>query len=114
MENAQLTCQRARDALESYTIIAPISGTVIEKNVKAGDKVDGIDSGTLAVLYDLSCLTLQMNVSELDIGKVREGQQVEITADALPGQTFRGVVDRVSINGATTNGFTTYPATILV
>ena len=114
VENARLTCQQAQEALDSYTITAPISGTVIEKNVKAGDKVDGIDSGTLAVLYDLSCLTLQMNVSELDIGKVREGQQVEITADALPGQTFRGVVDRVSINGATTNGFTTYPATIRV
>ena len=114
VEQARLGVQQAQEALDSYTITAPISGTVIEKNVKAGDKVDGIDSGTLAVLYDLSCLTLQMNVSELDIGKVREGQQVEITADALPGQTFRGVVDRVSINGATTNGFTTYPATIRV
>lgn len=114
VENAQLTCQRARDALESYTIIAPISGTVIEKNVKAGDKVDGINSGSLAVIYDLSCLTLTMNVNELDIGKIQPGQQVELTAAALPGQTFRGVVDRVSINGTTTNGFTTYPATILV
>lgn len=114
VENAQLTCQQAQEALDSYTITAPISGTVIEKNTKAGDKVDGIDSGTLAVLYDLSCLTLQVNVSELDIGKVREGQQVELTADALPGRTFQGVVDRVSINGTTTNGFTTYPATIRV
>ncbi|MDY3906713.1 MAG: efflux RND transporter periplasmic adaptor subunit [Lawsonibacter sp.] len=114
VENAQLTCQRARDALESYTIIAPISGTVIEKNVKAGDKVDGINSGSLAVIYDLSCLTLTMNVNELDIGKIQPGQQVELTAAALPGQTFRGVVDRVSINGTTTNGFTTYPATILL
>lgn len=114
VENARLTCQQAQEALDSYTITAPISGTVIEKNSKAGDKVDGIDSGTLAVLYDLSCLTLQMNVSELDMGKVREGQQVELTADALPGQTFHGVVDRVSINGTTTNGFTTYPATIRV
>ena len=114
VENAQLTCQRARDALESYTITAPISGTVIEKNVKAGDKVDGINSGSLAVIYDLSCLILTMNVNELDIGKIQPGQQVELTAAALPGQTFRGVVDRVSINGTTTNGFTTYPATILV
>lgn len=114
VENARLTCQRARDALENYTITAPISGTVIEKNVKAGDKVDGINSGTLAVIYDLSCLTLTMNVNELDIGKIQPGQQVELTAAALPGQTFRGVVDRVSINGTTTNGFTTYPATILV
>ena len=72
---------------------------------KAGDKVDGASSGTLAVIYDLSSLKMEMNVNELDIGKVRPGQTVEITAAALPGQTFRGVVDRVSINGTTTNGF---------
>jgi len=39
---------------------------------------------------------------------------VDITADAIPGQVFQGKVDRVSINGTTTNGFTTYPATILL
>lgn len=114
LENARLSCRRAQDALENYTITAPISGTVIEKNVKAGDKIDGIESGALAVIYDLSFLKLEMNISELDLSKVRPGQQVEITADAVPGQTFLGAVDRVSINGATTNGFTTYPATILL
>ena len=39
---------------------------------------------------------------------------MDITADAIPGEVFTGVVDRVSINGTTTNGFTTYPATILL
>ena len=114
LENAQLTLQSAQDALENYTVTSPISGTVIEKNVKAGDKVDGIDSGSLAVIYDLSYLKLEMNISELDLNKIQPGQEVEITADALPGQTFIGRVDRVSINGTTTNGFTTYPATILL
>ena len=54
------------------------------------------------------------DVSELNIGQVQEGQEVEITAEALPGQTFIGRVDQVSINGTTTNGFTTYPVTILL
>ena len=114
VENASLSLQRAQDALENYTITAPISGTVIEKNVKAGDKVDGIESGSLAVIYDLSYLKLEMNISELDLNQLQPGQEVEITADAIPGQTFLGTVDRVSINGTTTNGFTTYPATILL
>ena len=55
-----------------------------------------------------------MDVSELDIGSVRLGQEVSITAEALPGQTFTGVVEKVSVNGATTDGFTTYPVTILL
>ena len=114
LENARLSLQRAQDALENYTITAPISGTVIEKNIKAGDNVNNIESGALAVIYDLSCLKLEMNISELDLSKIREGQTVDITADAIPGQVFEGRVDRVSINGTTTNGFTTYPATILL
>lgn len=114
LENARLSLQRAQDALENYTITAPISGTVIEKNIKAGDNVNNIESGALAVIYDLSCLKLEMNISELDLSKITEGQTVDITADAIPGQVFEGRVDRVSINGTTTNGFTTYPATILL
>ena len=114
VENARLSLQRAQDALENYTITAPISGTVIEKNVKAGDNVNNIEAGALAVIYDLSYLKLEMNISELDLSKVAAGQPVDITADAIPGEVFEGRVDRVSINGTTTNGFTTYPATILL
>ncbi len=114
LENAQLALQRSQDALENYTITAPISGTVIEKNVKAGDNVNNIEAGALAVIYDLSYLKLEMNISELDLSKVAAGQPVDITADAIPGEVFEGRVDRVSINGTTTNGFTTYPATILL
>ena len=114
VESAQLSLQRAQDALEDYTITSPISGTVIEKNFKAGDRMNGMDAGALAVIYDLSSLELQMNVSELEIGQVQPGQEVEITAEALPGQTFVGRVDRVSINGTTTDGFTTYPVTIVL
>lgn len=42
------------------------------------------------------------------------GQTVEITADALEGQTFSGVVDKVSINGTTAGGATSYPVTIII
>ena len=114
IQNAQLSLQSAQEALDSYTITSPISGTVIEKNLKAGDQLNGGDSGAMAVIYDLSQLELQMDVSELDIGQIQPGQTVEITAEALPGQTFTGVVEKVSVNGTTTDGFTTYPVTILL
>ena len=114
LQSAQLSASTAADSVDDYNIKSPISGTVIEKNFKACDKVDGASSGTLAVIYDLSYLKLEMAVAELDIGKVEVGQRVEITADALEGQTFEGVVDKVSINGTTTNGFTNYPVTIII
>ena len=114
LENAKLSLRRCQETLENYTITAPISGTVIEKALKEGDKVNSMDSGTLTTLFDLSRLKLQMNVSELNIGQVQVGQEVEITAEALPGETYHGRVEKVSINGTTTNGFTTYPVTIEV
>ena len=76
-----------QEALDSYTITSPISGTVIEKNLRPGPAQRG-DSGAMAVIYDLSQLELQMDVSELDIGQIQPGQTVEITAEALPGQTL--------------------------
>ena len=114
LESAKLSAASASGSLEDYRITSPISGTVIEKNFKAGDKVDGSASGTLAVIYDMSCLKMQMNVNELDIGKVKAGQTVEITAAALPGETYTGTVERVSVNGTTKDGFTTYPVTITI
>lgn len=114
VESAQLSLQRAQDALENYTITSPISGTVIEKNFKAGDKLDGMESGALAVIFDLSSLKLTINVSELNISRLQPGQKAEITAEALPDQVFYGVVDSVSINGTTTKGFTTYPVTLVL
>lgn len=114
LENAQLAASMAADSLDDYNIDSQITGTVIEKNFKAGDKVEGMNSGSLAVIYDMSYLKMEMAVDELDIGKVAVGQTVEITADALEGQTFSGVVDKVSINGTTAGGATSYPVTIII
>lgn len=114
IDSAKLGVNSAENSISDYSIRSPISGTVIEKNFKAGDTVQGMNSGTLAVVYDLSYLKLEMNVDELDISKVQVGQSVQITADALSGQTFTGTVNKVSINGTTTNGVTTYPVTIII
>ena len=119
LESAQLSLQSARDQLESYTIKAPIAGTVIEKKYKAGDNVDPSTAavggaGYMAIIYDMSTLTFEMNINELDVGKVKVGQEVEITAAALEGQTFTGRVDKISINGTTVGSFTSYPVTIVI
>ena len=118
LQNAQLSLQNAQDALDNYTITAPISGTVIEKNFKAGDTIDNNSltaaGGTLAVLYDMSTLTFEMKIDEKDINKVQVGQEVTITADAVEGITFSGVVDTVNINGTTVSGQTNYPVTVVI
>ena len=119
LENAQLSLQNAQRQLEDYTITSTIDGEVIEKNLDVGDNIGGMTtSGSsasyAAVIYDRSQLTFDMDISEQDISQIQVGQQVEITADALDGQSFTGVVDKININGTTTSGNTTYPVTVLV
>lgn len=119
LENAKLNLQNAKDKLDDYSITSTIQGTVIEKNVEVGDNIDGTSSAASAttypaVIYDLSALTFDVKINELDVNKIKVGQSVEITADALGGKRFSGQVDKVNINGTTANGFTTYPITVLV
>lgn len=114
LQSAKISQNSAKDALDNYIITAPISGTVIEKNFKTGDTVEGNSSGNMAVIYDLSYLKFQMNVDELDIAQVEVGQTVMVSAAAVEGETFTGVVDKISINGTTQNGVTTYPVTIIL
>lgn len=119
VQNAELTLKNAQDRLEDYSITSTIDGTVIEKNYDVGDTLDTSTASTTgiaypAVIYDMSALTFDISVNELDINKIEVGQKVEITADAVEGKTFTGVVDKVNINGTTTNGSTNYPVTVLV
>ncbi|MGN8968132.1 efflux RND transporter periplasmic adaptor subunit [Intestinimonas sp. HCP28S3_D6] len=119
VQNAELTLKNAQDRLEDYSITSTIDGTVIEKNYDVGDTLDTSTASTTgiaypAVIYDMSALTFDISVNELDINKIEVGQKVEITADAVEGKTFTGVVDKVNINGITTNGSTNYPVTVLV
>lgn len=114
LDNAQTSLENAQEKLKDYQITAPISGTVVTKTAKAGDKIEGGSTGTLCTIYDLSYLEMTMNIDELDIGKVEVGQTVEITADAVEGQTYTGVVTKVSVAGTTTGGITTYPVTVRI
>lgn len=113
LENAQSTLDTTTDNYENYTITAPISGTVMTKNVNAGENVqNGNSTTTLAVIYDLSEVTFEMNIDELDISNVKVGQKVEVTADAFEDQTFEGTVTKVSMEGTAANGVTYYPVTV--
>ena len=78
-------------------IIAPSAGVVIARGVEEGETVVGGTSafggGTaLFTIADLSTLVVKAAINEVDIGKVKRGDQVALTVDAFPGDTARGVV----------------------
>ena len=106
--------ENAKISMDDYSITAPISGEVVTKTAKAGDKIEGGSDGTLCVIYDLSYLEMTMSIDELDISDVAVGQEVQITADAVEGTTYTGVVTKVSVAGTTSGGITTYPVTVRI
>ncbi|MDD3251000.1 MAG: HlyD family efflux transporter periplasmic adaptor subunit [Lachnospiraceae bacterium] len=115
VESAQSKVDSTQDDYENYTITAPISGQVITKSVKAGDKISkssGSSATTMAVIYDLSEVTFAMSVDELDVRNVKVGQKVNITADAIEGKTFGGTVTNISLESSQSNGVTNYPVTV--
>lgn len=114
VESAQSRLESTQDSYDNYTITAPISNQVITKNYKVGDNITKNTSNTtvLAVIYDLSSLTFEMSIDELDISKVEVGQKVTVTADAYEGQIFSGTVTNVSLESTYSNGVSTYPVTV--
>lgn len=115
IESAQSNADNKQETYDNYTITAPISGQVITKNVKAGDKIarsSSSSTSTLAVIYDLSEVTFEMSVDELDVGRVKVGQTVNVTADAIEGKTFTGKVTNISLQSSQSNGVTNYPVTV--
>ena len=116
LKESQLSYESSQEQLDKYSITAPISGKVIEKDIKAGDTLESSNSGstTLCVIADMSVMTFTIDVDELDIAQLKEGQEVSITADALSDQKFTGYVDNIGILGTSTDGVTSYPVKIVI
>lgn len=114
VEDAQTNLGNTQDSLEDYEITAPISGQVIVKNTKVGDTLNsgGDNNAALAIIYDMSALTFDMNVDELDVLNVEVGQKVQVTVDAFEGESFTGQVTNVSLQSTSSNGVTQYPVTV--
>ena len=112
-EEAQKKYNDAVEGLEDYVVKAPISGTIIQKNIKAGEKLESMSGGSvMAIIADLSALVFEMSVDELDISKLSVGMDVEVTADAIENVTFGAKVTSISIVGSSNNGVTSYPVKI--
>lgn len=115
LREAQISLDKTYEQLEDYTITAKIDGTIIEKNIKAGDTLDNTNGNTtMCVIADMSVISFTISVDELDVEKIEIDQKVDITADALPNKRFTGHVNSININGATSNGVTTYPVEVIV
>jgi membrane fusion protein, multidrug efflux system len=94
LENARAQYTMATLELSYTTVLAPISGVIASRSIKTGNFVQ-INTPIFRIV-DNSRLEATLNVPEREIATLKAGQPVELTADALPGQTFTGTVDRIA------------------
>jgi len=81
-----------------YTVIrSPVNGIVIARNVEVGQTVTAgfTTPNIFLIALDLTKMQVDTNVSESDIGGIREGQEALFTVDTYPSVDFRGVVRQI-------------------
>ncbi len=103
----------------SSTVTAPMAGVISGLTVTPGSSVTSTSTSTSSTPATLGTVVLgegtpkaSVNLTEIDVVKVKPGQKVTMTLDALPDKTFTGVVSAVNTNGQVSSNVTTYPATI--
>ncbi len=116
---AQVSVDNARIQLEDTDVRAPITGTIIEKDVERGTVIasatNNVSGGTtLLKMADLNLVQVNTLVDETDIGKVQAGQLATVTVDAYPNRTFDGTVLKIEPQAQTQQNVTVFPVLIRI
>lgn len=115
---AELRLQQARLDLQdkegNRRVIAPIDGIMVLPAAPKGVGDDVSQGTVLGTVVDYSQMQVDIPVDELDVAKVKPGQQVRITADALPGNAITGLVQSIAFQGTSQNGVATFDVRVAI
>ncbi len=113
-KSARISLERAELNMDYATIYAPVSGTVIERNVDVGQTVAASFSAPQLFLIgqDLSSMEILAAVDESDIGLIKQGQAARFTVQAYPEESFMGVVHQVRLQSTTLENVVNYTVSI--
>lgn len=113
---AQAQVSRDQTNLNLSTIRSPVSGTVIDRQVDAGQTVAAsLQTPTLfRIGKDLTRMQIDTTVAEADIGLIKLGQSVEFRVDAYPDEAFTGHVEQIRLNAKTEQNVVTYNVVVSV
>ncbi|MEI8128095.1 MAG: efflux RND transporter periplasmic adaptor subunit [bacterium] len=110
------TLQNNLTNLRYTKIISPVNGVIVSRAVDVGQTVAAsFQTPTLfTVAQDLTKMQIEVSVSEADIGKVKEGQNVDYTLDGYANETFKGKILQVRISPTTVSNVVTYTVIVSV
>ena len=112
--SAQASLKKTKINLDNAMIRSPIDGTVITRDIEAGQTVAAsYSTPTLFVIAeDLSRVEIEANVDESDIGQVRVDQDVRFTVQAYPDEIFSGKVTQIRMKPTTISNVVTYTVVV--
>ncbi len=97
VQAARASLQLAETQLMYTELKAPFKGIITSRNVEPGEVV--VPGREILSLSDLSSVDLKIFVGEMEIGKVKPGQDVEVKVDSFPHKVYRGKVAFISPEG---------------
>jgi multidrug efflux pump subunit AcrA (membrane-fusion protein) len=129
LEEARLNLEEAENNLRLVKMFAPIDGVVLSISRGVGESVSAQNSAAAGImifgtggsgnnfitLCDVTQIYLTASITEGDIVHITNGQPIQVTVDAIGGETFHGVVVNIDhIPTTDMNGITTYNVTCLL
>jgi membrane fusion protein, macrolide-specific efflux system len=101
LAQARAALATTNDQLRYTRIVAPMDGTITQRTIRPGETVvpgfaATLDDRSLMILSDMSALIAKTELNQIDVAKVRLGQRVTLTLDALPGKTFKAKVTKIA------------------
>jgi HlyD family secretion protein len=116
VEVAKATLETANTDLNNSIIRSPIDGVVIKRNTDVGQTVAASfqTPDLFQIAQDLKDMVIYSNVSEADVGLIRNGQKVNFSVDAYPGREFEGLVKQFRLSPNSASGVVTYNIVISV
>ncbi len=119
VQQARANLERAEEEFRNSTLIAPMDGTALSRNVEVGDAVSSIlvlgSSATLVMtIGDTHEVYVKGKVDESDIGKVFMGQSARIKVESFKDKTFNGKVTKISPLGVEKDNVTTFEVRVSI
>ncbi len=116
---ARVAVDDARNQLDDTNVLAPITGTIIEKLVERGQVISSptrdVGGGTVLMkMADLGLVQVRTLVDETDIGKIQVGQRATVTVDAFPNRPFEGAVLKIEPQAQTEQNVTMFPVQVRI
>ena len=114
LKSAKAQLNRSKINLQYAFVRAPISGTIISRNMDVGQTV--ISSFNSPVLFtianDLTKMQVNANVDEADIGQIKIDQKAFFTVDAYPNESFNGVIKQIRLQPSVIQNVVNYTVII--